>query len=256
MKYSIAAAALAGAVMAQEPASTVFSTAYFTVTSCAPTVTNCPARSTVVSSSVVPVTTSTIYTTKINTITSCAPEVTNCPAGSTVVVTETKAIGTTICPVTETGAKPTPTGPAVVVPPPAGGNNGTTPVAVPTKSIPAPGTTEAATKPVPVTTGGAVPSVSQPATLISSPAAPVCPGSSVKTISTSVTTVIPTVIYETVQVPCATASSAKPSAGIPGTPTNGTAVPPTKTPVTAGASGLSGSVVFAAIAGVAAYAFA
>ncbi|KAK2729209.1 extracellular serine-threonine rich protein [Colletotrichum kahawae] len=251
MKYSIAAAALAGAVMAQEPASTVFSTQYFTVTSCAPTVTNCPARSTVVSSSVVPVTTSTVYQTNVKTITSCAPTVTNCPAGSTVVVTETKAIGTTICPVTETGAKPSATQPpVVVVPPPA--NNGTVPAVAPSK----PATTAA---PPAVTTGAALPSVSVPATLVSSPAAPVCPGVSVKTISTSVTTVIPTVIYETVSVPCATATGQKPSATIPGVPTGGngtTSVPPTKTPVTAGASGLSGSVALAAFAGVAAYVFA
>ncbi|KAL0932055.1 GPI anchored serine-rich protein [Colletotrichum truncatum] len=253
MKYAAVAVALAGAVMAHdEPASTVFSTQYFTITSCAPEVTNCPARSTVVSSSVVPLTTSTIYTTKVQTITSCAPQVTNCPAGSTVVVTRTEAVSTTVCPVTETGVKPTPTGP---VAPPPGGNNGTHPV--PSKSIPGK-PIESVTKPaqVPVTTGGALPSVSKPATLVSSPAAPVCPGVSIKTISTSVTTVVPTVIYETVQIPCPTPS--KPSATIPGVPTggNGTAVPPTKTPVTAGASGLSGSVVLAAIAGVAAYAFA
>lgn len=187
MKYFVAAAALAGAVMAQDQgpndhASTVYSTAYFTVTSCAPTVTNCPARSTVVSSSIVPVTT----------------------AAHT----------------TETGAHPIPTTP-VVVSPSAGGNNGTTPVVVPSKSIPAEGTTEAATKPVPVPTGGAVHSVSKPATLATSPAASVCPGISVKTISTSVTAVIPTVIYETMEVPCATSTSVKPSAGIPGTPTGG-----------------------------------
>ncbi|KAF5674951.1 circumsporozoite protein [Fusarium heterosporum] len=54
--------------------------------------------------------TSTVYTTDIKTITSCGPEVTNCPvtAGTPVIVTETVAISTTICPVTETltGSKP------------------------------------------------------------------------------------------------------------------------------------------------------
>ncbi|KAF4952573.1 hypothetical protein FGADI_6644 [Fusarium gaditjirri] len=54
--------------------------------------------------------TSTVYTTEVKTITSCGPEVTNCPAtsGTPVVVTETVAISTTICPVTETltGDKP------------------------------------------------------------------------------------------------------------------------------------------------------
>ncbi|KAM0558733.1 hypothetical protein ACHAO7_000974 [Fusarium culmorum] len=60
--------------------------------------------------------TSTIYTTDVKTITSCGPEVTNCPvtAGTPVVVTETVAISTTICPVTETltGDKPAGTKPA------------------------------------------------------------------------------------------------------------------------------------------------
>ncbi|SCN83375.1 uncharacterized protein FFE2_05394 [Fusarium fujikuroi] len=54
--------------------------------------------------------TSTVYTTEVKTITSCGPEVTNCPAtaGTPVIVTETVAISTTICPVTETltGDKP------------------------------------------------------------------------------------------------------------------------------------------------------
>ncbi|KAK1975692.1 hypothetical protein LZ30DRAFT_736667 [Colletotrichum cereale] len=217
MRYAAAALAVAGAVMAQDDDvySTVFSTKFFTVTSCAPEVTNCPARSTVVSSSIEPWTTSTIYTTKVSTVTSCAPEVTNCPAHSTVVVTATEAIATTICPVTatETGAKPTATGPAAGVPPPMGGN-GTVPVAPP--AMP---TTATGVKPVPVPTGGVAPSVSQPATLATSAAASECPGSSVKTISTSITTVIPTVIYETVQIPCPTPS--KPSASIPGVPTGG-----------------------------------
>ncbi|KAI3527059.1 GPI anchored serine-rich protein [Colletotrichum filicis] len=218
MRYAAVALAVAGAVMAtaDEPASTVFSTKYFTITSCAPEVTNCPARSTVVSSSVVAVpTTPAVY-------------------------------------VTESGVKPTATAPVVVVPPPSGGNS-TAPPSVP--AVPKP-TTESGAKPVPVTTGGVAPSVSAPATLATSAAASVCGGSSVKTISTSVTTVIPTVIYETVQIPCPTPS--KPSATIPGVPTggNGTAVPPTKTPVTAGAAGLTGSAILAAVAGVAAFAFA
>ncbi|KAF4449537.1 Circumsporozoite protein [Fusarium austroafricanum] len=60
--------------------------------------------------------TSTVYTTEIKTITSCGPEVTNCPAtsGTPAVVTETVAISTTVCPVTETltGDKPGQTKPA------------------------------------------------------------------------------------------------------------------------------------------------
>ncbi|OTA70256.1 hypothetical protein K449DRAFT_7007 [Hypoxylon sp. EC38] len=53
-------------------------------------------------------TTSTIYTTSVHTITSCAPTVTNCPAGG-YVTTETISIGTTVCPVTEGGSSPKPT---------------------------------------------------------------------------------------------------------------------------------------------------
>ncbi|KAF5619480.1 hypothetical protein F52700_11763 [Fusarium sp. NRRL 52700] len=60
--------------------------------------------------------TSTVYTTEVKTITSCGPEVTNCPvtAGTPVIVTETVAISTTVCPVTETltGDKPGQTKPA------------------------------------------------------------------------------------------------------------------------------------------------
>jgi hypothetical protein len=43
-------------------------------------------------------TTSTVYTTKVHTITSCAPTVTNCP-GKPHVTTETIAVSTTVCPV-------------------------------------------------------------------------------------------------------------------------------------------------------------
>ncbi|KAI9668318.1 MAG: hypothetical protein M1829_005522 [Trizodia sp. TS-e1964] len=45
-------------------------------------------------------TTSTIYSTALYTITSCAPTVTNCPAQSTLVVTSLIAISTTVCPIT------------------------------------------------------------------------------------------------------------------------------------------------------------
>jgi len=48
-------------------------------------------------------TTSTVYSTQEITITSCAPTVTNCPAESTTVVTSVIAVSTTVCPVTATG---------------------------------------------------------------------------------------------------------------------------------------------------------
>lgn len=46
--------------------------------------------------------TSTIFVTEVQTITSCAPTVTNCPAGHVTTTVVTIATSTTICPVTET----------------------------------------------------------------------------------------------------------------------------------------------------------
>ncbi|EMR63275.1 putative glycoside hydrolase family 18 protein [Eutypa lata UCREL1] len=103
--------------------STVMNTVTYTITSCAPTVTNCPVGSVTtetiaISTTVcpvtatsqqptteVPVTTSTIYSTRVATVTKCPASVTNCPVGS--VTTETIAISTTVCPVTETSTKAT-----------------------------------------------------------------------------------------------------------------------------------------------------
>ncbi|RDW92231.1 hypothetical protein BP5796_01625 [Coleophoma crateriformis] len=109
--------------------STVQETLTYTITSCAPTVTDCPARigsvttetvdlyTTVcpidsystapVSTSVPELTTSTVYTTKVYTITSCAPTVTNCPAKLGSVTTETVIAYTTVCPVSTPATKPT-----------------------------------------------------------------------------------------------------------------------------------------------------
>jgi chitinase len=138
-------------IFTSEPAtlttSTLYSTIVETVTSCAPTVTNCPAGPhvttktiaigttvcpvsanptvpvVVLTATVVPIsnspaptgpaqwTTSTVYSTTVYTITSCAPTVTNCPAGPHV-TTEIIAVGTTVCPVSG-GAQPT--GPAGAV---------------------------------------------------------------------------------------------------------------------------------------------
>ncbi|KAI1803776.1 hypothetical protein F4811DRAFT_318170 [Daldinia bambusicola] len=52
--------------------------------------------------------TSTVFTTSVQTITSCGPSVPNCPAGSNTVVTVTVPLSTTICPVTETLGLSTP----------------------------------------------------------------------------------------------------------------------------------------------------
>jgi hypothetical protein len=174
MRFAAAALFFAGAVMAgtEVAESTVYSTEYQTITSCAPDVTNCPART---STKVHPLTTSTVFSTTVHTITSCAPEVTNCPARSTVYSTEVIAVSTTICPVTAT----------------AGGHGGYYNTTVSTKTLGhgSSGATGGNTVVVVPTTAAA------------------CPTYSVKTISTSVTTVIPTVIYETVAVPCPTTAA-------------------------------------------------
>jgi hypothetical protein len=180
MRFAAAAVVLAGAAMAAE--STVYSTAYYTVTSCAATVTNCPAHSTIVSTVSYPVVES-----------STAEE-----------VSPTTAVGSYIT----SSEAPEETG------------------SYPASSIPA--------------TSYAVTS-----------AAAACPTYSVKTISTSVTTVVPTVIYETVSVPCPT--TVKPSSGFSTPYTNGTLPTSTPTPiVTAGASTIGSSLLVAAAAGFAA----
>lgn len=246
MKSAVFAGLLATAV-ATEVQSTVYATEQITITSCAPTVTDCPARSTEVSSKVHSFTQSTVYSTDYETITSCAPEVTNCPAESTVVSSSSYSVSTTLAPIPDTSATPAPSVPAGSSPsgpqPPAG--TGVPPVAssgaVPGPSGPAGGVPSYVSSSSPVTTGV--------------PAGPagVCPTYSVKTIST--TTVVPTVIYETVAVPCATSVSASPSTGFsvpPPAGNNGTVTGSTPTPtavVTAGAGRTFG--VSAALAGVA-----
>ncbi|KAL2018818.1 hypothetical protein VTK56DRAFT_376 [Thermocarpiscus australiensis] len=219
MRFAAAAVALAGAALAHDEAaqSTVFSTEYFTITSCAPTVTNCPASHTVVSSSVYPVTTSTIFSTTTRTVTDCPDTVTHCPAESTSVVTETVAVSTTVCPVKPTQPAEETSSSSFVY------SNTTSPAAQP---------------PYPTST------------LVTS-AAPECPTSSVKTIKTSITTVIPTIIYETVAVPCPTAGSSQssPSGAVPsGVKPTGTK--PAQPTFTAGAATMGGSVVLAAAAGL------
>jgi hypothetical protein len=76
-----------------------------------------------------------------------------------------------------------------------------------------------------------------------------CPSYSVKTIHTSITTVVPTVIYETVAVPCPTGKPV-PTGGYPSK--NGTS--PKYPPVTAGSASLAASGL-AAFAGLVAFVF-
>lgn len=51
--------------------------------------------------------TSTVYTTKVRTVTKCHSSVLSCPAKSTVLVTETIAVSTTVCPVDPNSITPT-----------------------------------------------------------------------------------------------------------------------------------------------------
>jgi len=241
MRFS-AASVIAGAAMASaslQPAvssaavdSTVYSTNVVTVTSCGPTVTDCPARSTVVSSTVIPYTTSTVYSTTTYTVKDCPKTVTNCPYDSTKVITETIAVSTTVCAVeTDVPVGGGPWGPWP-------GKNGT---ASGTGSWPL-----KPTKPVASEEG------SWPTKVPTTKAVDQCwPSKSVKTISTSITTVIPTVIYETVDVPCPTVVPV-PTGAWPGKPNNGTVTKPPVASVTAGAATMGGSVLFAAAAGLAA----
>ncbi|TDZ15609.1 putative endo-1,3(4)-beta-glucanase [Colletotrichum orbiculare MAFF 240422] len=87
--------------------STIYETNIKTITSCAPTVTNCPAKENpVIVTEVVPLTTTicpvvdvpttmTVSKTEVRTITSCPPAVTNCPVGSKTTITTHEIVRTT-----------------------------------------------------------------------------------------------------------------------------------------------------------------
>jgi len=226
MKFATATAIFAASVAAQE---TVYSTKLITVSKCLDDVVDCPYESKTahVTQAVIPHTTSTIYETLTHTITSCLPDVTDCPAHSTVIKTEVVAVDTTVCPVTETGV-PTPHwGNSTVAATPTGGNTGP---AKPTG---------------PANTG-----------------APACtPSNSVVAVTKSYTTVLTSVEYSTVAVPCPTQAPVCPGGencpptgpaqptGAPVPGNNGTVTPP----VTGAAGSLMGSAVFAAAAGIAAF---
>jgi hypothetical protein len=109
--------------------STIYDTTTITVISCAPTVRNCPARSTgmsLVSSSIAIV----VYSTKWITISSCAPVITNCPYNSV----STNMVPIITISLSNNPPSPTPTGNTGVPttsPTPGNGagvpSNGTTP---------------------------------------------------------------------------------------------------------------------------------
>lgn len=267
MRYSAVAAILATGAIAQQT-TTDFLTEVVTVLDCPETVTNCPAHSKTVAhvtTNIIPVpqTTSTVYSTQVKTITSCGPEVTNCPAHSTVVKTETIAVSTTVCPVTATHTGSW--GNSTVVVPPQGSET-TTPGAPVTTGPWVGKTTEVASQPatsVPANSGPATSAwVSQSKAVTT--AAPACPTHSVTAITKSYTTVLTSVEYSTIEVPCPTApAGGNPPVGtaVPSSPVTGGNPPAggngtTSPPVTGSAASFTGSAVFALIAGVAAYAFA
>jgi hypothetical protein len=194
--------------------STTYTTLYSTLTECPESVTNCPARTT---SQVLPLVTKTVYTTRESTIYKCPATVTNCPLESMTTTTVVEAAYTTVCPLEVT-----------------------TPYYYPNSTITA--------QAYPTTTAYESPCVDCTETPAISMTAAVaaCPTYSVNTITTSYTTVIPTVVYETVSVPCPTATVAYSNYST-------AAVMPA---YTAGASSFQGSVALAAAAGLAVLALA
>jgi hypothetical protein len=94
-----------------------------------------------VTTSPVEMTTSTVYTTAVSTIISCAADVKDCPAASqtTAVVTETVALSTTVCPVSEaqTTASSTEIASSSEIPSGTEGSSETTSSDTPTNSTPA-----------------------------------------------------------------------------------------------------------------------
>ncbi|KAI8266014.1 putative endo-1,3(4)-beta-glucanase [Colletotrichum sp. SAR11_239] len=189
-------------ITAQPPAGqiTTYKTNIVTITSCPPTVTNCPVgkETTVITSEVIPATTVegekpvpvttqvpdvpvvlTTYKTEVHTITSCAPTVTNCPVGkettivtSAVITTTAPAAGVPVTNVPQNPAVPG-TGETQSAEKPVGETPATTAPAVPatgatTVSVPAAGQTNSAEKPVaetPVDTA-------MPTTLVVAPSSP------------------------------------------------------------------------------------
>lgn len=181
-----------------------------------------------VSSNVHTLTQSTVYSTELVTITSCAPEVTDCPAKSTVtsqtVISSTLLVsaGTTITPAAVTptttstpAAVETTSSAYVAVPPPAESESSSSAPSSATTSVSPVGESAPPQGASGVPTGAGF-TASSPASMTTSVspvfttgAGGVCvPTYTVQAITSSVTTVIPTVIYQTVAVPCASSTGA------------------------------------------------
>jgi hypothetical protein len=180
---------------------------------------------------------STAYETEILTITRCPPTVPNCPASS--MTTEISTTSYLPVPTTEV-VVPVPTT-EVVVPVPTTEvivptSYANTTVGIPTNEVPQVPTTTAVELPVPTTTE-----------------APLCPGSSVIAVTKSYTTVLTSVEYSTVEVPCATETPVVPPPveSVPVVvppPASNTTIP--VPPPASGAGSVVGSALFAAAAGI------
>lgn len=252
MRFSVAASFLAVGAMATEPVSTDYTTHLVTVTDCASTVTDCPAESTTVQTSHIPLTTSTIYTSKVVTITDCGPEVPDCPAHSTIVKTETIPVSTTVCPI-PTGVPEVPEVPETPEEP----EHPEVPEVPETPEHPevpeVPETSEVPEVPeVPSVPTYTVPSNGTLPTPAPEPS--VCvPTHSTTAITKSYTTVLTSVEYSTIEVPCETeAPTTIPSASFTQPPPAGNTTVPEPPVPTAGAGSLAGSAFLAGVAGVAA----
>lgn len=199
MRACSAAALFAAGLAAAQ--STTYTTLYSTVFDCPASVTNCPART---MSQVLPLVTQTVYTTRESTIYQCPASVTDCPAESAVAITTTvvEADYTTVCPVEQAQATAATSAPwfypnsTILAGPTGTGGPTWTPIATTWTAL------ESETAPVAQSTWTTLVS----GTIVTETAAAVvaCETWTVNTISTSITTVIPTVIYETVSVPCVT----------------------------------------------------
>ncbi|KAL2886430.1 GPI anchored serine-rich protein [Ceratocystis lukuohia] len=202
--------------------------------------------------------TSTVFRTEYHTITDCAEYVTDCPSHATKVVTNIVAVSTTICDAEEYKPSAPPAGPtapagpyAPVAPSVPPYPTGTTPAGKPEKPAKGTGLPKAPAGPVGT---GVVHNAAVPGTTL--PAAPVdeeCVTARVKLI----TTMVPSVITVTEEVPCETAPPSKPVAPSGGAPSGtGVITPPSGVPVTAGAMSLAGSAAMAVAGAVAAFALA
>ncbi|KAI5462403.1 concanavalin A-like lectin/glucanase domain-containing protein [Mariannaea sp. PMI_226] len=199
-------------------------------------------------------TTSVVYTTHVHTVTSCAPTVTNCPVGA--VVTKTIALSTTICPVTEaqataTGSSPgspgsnndqpttvtrTTTKVRTVTRCPASVTN--CPATLPTKPVVAATTHSTSVKPVVVSSSSiaAVTLSSRPPSLSASsywpPAAPSVTTSTHKVPTKPVETAAETHSAPPQSVPPQSVPpQSAPQESAPGLPTTLVVAPPVNTPV-------------------------